>query len=212
MKTAVLVSGRGTNMQALLAEAAKPGAPFEVMVVLCDRLGAEAIKHAEAAGVASVVITSHDASSRSRQEKMFDDALREAEAEYICLAGFMRILEPAFVARWPDRIINIHPSLLPSYPGLNTHARAIADGTRIHGCTVHFVRPEVDEGPVIAQVAVPVLPDDDPETLAARVLVAEHRLYPKVVRWIAEGRVELKDGRVEIRDAEWPDDGMDVPF
>jgi phosphoribosylglycinamide formyltransferase-1 len=127
-----------------------------------------------------------------------DAALREGGIELVCLAGFMRLLTPAFVEAWRDRMINIHPSLLPAFPGLNTHARALQAGVKIAGCTVHFVRHETDSGPILAQAAVPVMPDDTPDSLAARVLEAEHRIYPRALKLVAEGRVRVAEERAEI--------------
>ena len=151
-----------------------------------------------ASGIARTVIPHRDHSSRASFEDEVDRALVAAGVELVCLAGFMRLLTAAFVARWRDRLVNIHPSLLPSFRGLDTHARALAAGVRFAGCTVHFVRAEMDEGPIIVQAAVPVLPGDDAGRLAARVLAAEHRAYPLALRLIAEGRVRVTDERVEI--------------
>ncbi len=134
-----------------------------------------------------------------------DEALRAAGVELVCLAGFMRLLSPAFVERWQDRLINIHPSLLPSFKGLDTHERALAAGVRVHGCTVHFVRPAMDEGPILVQAAVPVLPADDAHALAERVLAEEHRIYPLAVRLIAEGRVRVDGGRAVVDGHEAPE-------
>lgn len=211
LRVGVLASGRGSNLQALLDDLAGEGAPAEVALAVADRPGTQALRRAEAAGVAARVLDRREFSGRARFEEMLHRILEEAGVELVCLAGFMRILGAMFVGRWSDRIINIHPSLLPMYPGLDTHARAIAGGGRVHGCTVHFVRPEVDAGPIIAQAAVPILPDDDPERLAARVLAAEHRIYPQVVRWIAEGRVRVKGGRATVDGAAWDERGADFP-
>lgn len=211
LKVGVLVSGRGSNLQALLDDLAGGEAPAEVVLVIADRPGAPAIGRAKKTGVEVRVVDRLELPERGRFERAIDDALAGAGVELVCLAGFMRVLGGAFVGRWNDRIINIHPSLLPMYPGLNTHERAIEGAGRIHGCTVHFVRPEVDAGPIIAQAAVPILPGDDPERLAARVLAAEHRIYPRVVRWIAEGRVRVANGTVTVDGAAWDEAGMDFP-
>ena len=189
LRTAVLISGRGSNLQALIA-AAEPTHPAEIALVLSNRPEAAGLGHAAEAGIACQVV---DQSAYKGDRDGFDRALTEAlEAagiELVCLAGFMRVLTGGFVAHWQDRLINIHPSLLPAFPGLDTHARALAAGVKLHGCTVHYVREEVDSGPIIGQAAVPVLPEDTAETLAARVLAIEHRLYPACLRLVAEGRV-----------------------
>jgi phosphoribosylglycinamide formyltransferase-1 len=198
LKTAVLISGRGTNLQALIGACADPSFPAEICLVVSNRPDAAGLRRADAAGLATRVIDHKGFADRRDFEEALDAALQEAKAEFICNAGFMRVLTEWFVERWRDRQINIHPSLLPVFPGLDTHARALAAGVRLAGCTAHFVRTEVDAGPIIVQAAVPVLPADDEETLAARVLVAEHRIYPLALRLIAEGRVEVVDERVHI--------------
>lgn len=198
LKTAVLISGRGTNLQALIDACADPSFPAEICLVVSNRPGAAGLQRADAAGIATLVIDHKGFADRQAFEAALDDALRGAQAEFICSAGFMRVLTEWFVERWRDRQINIHPSLLPVFPGLDTHARALAAGVRFAGCTAHFVRTEVDAGPIIAQAAVPVLQTDDEETLAARVLKAEHRIYPLALRLVAEGRVEVVDERVII--------------
>lgn len=198
LKTAVLISGRGTNLQALIGACADPSFPAEICLVVSNRPDAAGLRRADAAGLATRVIDHKGFADRRDFEEALDAALQEAKAEFICTAGFMRVLTEWFVERWRDRQINIHPSLLPVFPGLDTHARALAAGVRLAGCTAHFVRTEVDAGPIIVQAAVPVLPADDEETLAARVLVAEHRIYPLALRLIAEGRVEVVDERVHI--------------
>jgi phosphoribosylglycinamide formyltransferase 1 len=197
LKVAVVISGRGSNLRALIEACAAPNFPAEIALALADRI-ALGIIDASHAGIKSVVFPYPDFGTREKFEPALDKALREAGIELVCLAGFMRILSAEFVTAWRDRLINIHPSLLPSFRGLDTHARALAAGVRFAGCTVHFVRPAMDEGPIIAQAAVPVLPGDDAEKLAARVLTAEHRIYPLAVRLIAQGRVRVVDERVEI--------------
>lgn len=188
LNVAVLVSGRGSNLQALLDRAA-PHAGFRVAVVVSDQPDAPALERAAAAGVPVAVVAPAAGERRATFDARLDTALARRAVELVCLAGFMRILGSAFVGRWRGRLINIHPSLLPAYPGLDTHARALRGGATRHGCTVHWVRPEVDAGPIIAQAAVPVRRTDDQATLAARVLSAEHRLYPEVVAGIAAGRL-----------------------
>jgi phosphoribosylglycinamide formyltransferase-1 len=197
LKVAVLISGRGSNLEALAA-ACRAGVPAEIALVLSNQADAAGLGHAARAGIASRAIPHRDFSSRAAFEAALGDALDAAGVGLVCLAGFMRVLTPAFVRRWQDRLVNIHPSLLPAFPGLDTHARALAAGARFAGCTVHFVRAEIDAGPIILQRAVPVLPGDDPERLAARVLAAEHQAYPAALRLIAEGRVRVAGERVEI--------------
>ncbi|MGQ9367632.1 phosphoribosylglycinamide formyltransferase [Azospirillum sp. A39] len=205
LRLGVLVSGRGSNLQALIDAAADPAFPAEVALVLSNRADAHGLERATAAGVATAVVDHRAFPGDKRAfEGAMDDALRAANVDLVCLAGFMRLLSPWFVERWHDRLLNIHPSLLPSFKGLDTHARALAAGVRVHGCTVHLVRPAMDEGPILAQAAVPVLPGDDERSLAERVLAAEHRLYPLAVRLLAEGRARVLGERVEI-DGDGPD-------
>ena len=188
MKTvAVLASGRGSNLAALI-EAAAEGAPFRIGCVLANRADAPALEKARAAGIETITIESAAfGQDRAAFELAMDGALQARGVEVVALAGFMRVLTPTFVARWAGRLVNIHPSLLPLFPGLDTHARALAAGVRLHGCTVHLVTTEVDGGPIIAQAAVAVLPDDDAERLAARVLRAEHVLYPNALALLCQG-------------------------
>ncbi len=200
-RVAILISGRGSNMAALVAAARDPGYPAEIVLVLSNRADAPGLERAEQAGVETAVLDPKGFSSRSVFDKALDARLKAAKAEIVCLAGFMRLLTPEFVEAWRDRLINIHPSLLPLFPGLNTHASALAAGVRIHGCTVHYVRAEVDNGPIIAQAAVPVLLSDTPETLADRVLTAEHHIYPLALALVARGRTVVVDERVVIDDA-----------
>lgn len=204
VKTAVLISGRGSNLEALIAATRAPGHPAEIALVVSNRPDAAGLGHAEAAGIASQVVD-HGAyagpdrnAARAAFDRTLTGALEEAGIELVCLAGFMRVLTGDFVAHWRDRLINMHPSLLPAFPGLDTHARALAAGVKLHGCTAHFVREAVDSGPIIGQAAVSVLPDDTPETLAARVLAMEHRLYPACLRLVAEGRAKVVGERVAL--------------
>jgi len=190
-----LISGRGSNLQALLAAAAAPDYPAEIAVVISNRADAGGLAFAETAGVANRVIDHRAYSGREAFEAEVTDALAAHDVELVAQAGFMRIVTASFIARWWNRMINIHPSLLPSFPGLETHARALAAGVKLHGCSVHFVREVVDQGPIIGQAAVPVLAGDDPDSLAARVLRAEHRLYPHCLRLVAENRVTIEDER-----------------
>jgi phosphoribosylglycinamide formyltransferase-1 len=198
LKVGVLASGRGSNLAALIEAAADPAYPAEIALVLVNVRGAAALDRAQAAGIPTRLIEHHAFPDRARFDAALDAALREGGIELVCLAGFMRLLTPAFVEAWRDRMINIHPSLLPAFPGLDTHARALQAGVKITGCTVHFVRHETDTGPIIAQAAVPVLPDDTPDSLAARVLEAEHRIYPLALTLVAEGRVRVVGKRAEI--------------
>ena len=179
IETAILISGRGSNMAALIDAARAPDYPARIGVVIADRPDAGGLALAREAGVEALAIDAKAAGGRTAFESALDAALHARRVELICLAGFMRILSADFVGRWPA--LNIHPSLLPAYKGLDTHARALSDGAREHGCTVHWVSPELDSGEIVAQARVPVLPRDDPERLAARVLVAEHSLYPSAL-------------------------------
>jgi phosphoribosylglycinamide formyltransferase 1 len=203
LKTAVLISGRGSNLQALI-EACTPDFPAGIALVIANRANATGLQHAERAKIPHRIIPHRDFPAREAFDAALDEALRAAGIELVCLAGFMRLLTDGFVARWRDRLVNIHPSLLPAFPGLDTHARALAAGVKIAGCTVHFVRAAMDDGPIIVQAAVPVLPDDDETKLAARVLAAEHRAYPLALGLIAEGRVKMVGERVEIAGANPP--------
>jgi phosphoribosylglycinamide formyltransferase-1 len=187
VRAAILISGRGSNMAALIAAARAPDFPAEIALVLSDKSGAGGLGLAKQAGVATAAIDPKIHAGRDDFEASMQVMLEIHRIEMICLAGWMRILGAPFVERWRGRMINIHPSLLPAYRGLHTHERALADGVAEHGCTVHFVEPELDSGPVIAQARVPVLPGDDAATLAARVLVEEHRIYPEALARVAEG-------------------------
>jgi phosphoribosylglycinamide formyltransferase 1 len=191
----VFISGRGSNLQALIEACADPLYPAKIGLVVSDRAGARGLERSAAAGVPAEVV---DASDRLAFAATADALLRRHGIGLVCLAGFMRILDRDFVEAWRDHLINIHPSLLPAFPGLGAQRRALEAGVRFSGCTVHFVRPEIDAGPIIAQAVVPVLPGDDPATLAARILAAEHRLYPLVLRLIAESRVRVEGGRAVI--------------
>ena len=193
MRVGVLLSGRGSNLQALLDAGA---ASWKVALAVSNVPGAPGLARAEAAGVPVRTVPHRDFADRAAFEEALDAALRAADIELVVLAGFMRVLGPEFVARWRDRSVNIHPSLLPAFRGLDTHRRALEAGVRWHGCTVHFVRAELDAGPIVLQAAVPVLRDDTEETLAARVLAREHHVLPMAVGWIAEGRVRVENERV----------------
>jgi phosphoribosylglycinamide formyltransferase-1 len=190
-KVAILISGRGSNMAALIEAARAPDFPAEIVGVLSNRAAAPGLEIAAANGIATASL----AQSRFPSREMFEDTMTQLlegwEVDYVCLAGFMRILGEDFVNRWRGRLINIHPSLLPAYKGLDTHERVLADGATEHGCTVHFVTPGLDEGPAILQARIPVLPGDTPETLAARLLVEEHRIYPEALRLLASGEARF---------------------
>ena len=203
-RVAVLVSGRGSNLGALITAGKKPEAPFEIALVIANRPGAGGLDVAAAAGIPNLVVDHRAYDGREAFERALDLKLDEAGVRLVCLAGFMRVLSPWFVTRWQDRLLNIHPSLLPAFKGLNTHERALTSGVRVHGCTVHLVRPELDDGPILVQGTVPVLPDDTEETLAARVLEVEHRCYPLALELVASGRVQVNDGRVRIEGTAQP--------
>jgi len=188
-RVAILISGRGANMGALIAAAKDPDYPAEIALVLSNRPEAGGVRRASADGIATVIVDHTDfGKDRAAFERAVQAHLETYRVDIVCLAGFMRLLTSSFVARWSSRMINIHPSLLPLFKGLHTHERALESGVKIHGATVHFVVPEVDSGPIIAQAAVPVLDDDTPDTLAARVLAAELRLYPLALGLVAGGK------------------------
>ncbi len=197
---AVLISGRGSNLQALIDACADPTYPAEIVLVISNVPGAPGLDRAAAVGIAAETIDHGAFASRDAFERALTAALAKAGAEIVCLAGFMRIVGAAFIARWSNRLLNIHPSLLPAFPGLHTHARALAAGVKLHGCTVHIVRPGLDDGPIIGQAAVPVLPGDDEVALAARVLAVEHQLYPRCLRLVAEGRLSITGDRAILTD------------
>ena len=202
-RVAVLISGRGSNLQALIA-GQRPDAHFAIELVIANRPDAGGLGIAEAAGIPNSVIDHKAFGGREPFERALDQKLNEAGIELICLAGFMRVLSPWFVERWRDRLINIHPSLLPAFKGLDTHARALAAGVRVHGCTVHLARAELDDGPILVQGVVPVMEGDTEDSLAARVLSVEHRCYPLALDLVASGRAQLVNGRIAIDGATTP--------
>lgn len=210
LRVGVLASGRGSNLQALMDACADPSFPVEIVHVLSNSAGAYALERAAQAGIPTSLIQHRDYPSREAFDAAVDARLRAAGVEFVCLAGFMRLLSEGFVRGWEGRMINIHPSLLPSFKGLHTHQQALTAGVKLHGCTVHFVRPALDDGPILAQAAVPVLPGDTPETLAARVLEQEHRLYPLALRLIAEGRAVVEGEAVRLS-AEMADGALANP-
>jgi phosphoribosylglycinamide formyltransferase 1 len=195
-RVGILISGRGSNMMSLIAAARDPGYPAEIACVLSNRPEAEGLAKARSAGIETRAIDHALFKGRGDFEAGLDDALRAAGVELVALAGFMRLMTPDFVERWRDRMLNIHPSLLPAFRGLHTHERVLAAGVKITGCTVHIVRAEMDEGPILAQAAVPVLDGDTLERLAARVLEAEHKLYPHALALFASGRVRIAGEKV----------------
>jgi phosphoribosylglycinamide formyltransferase-1 len=197
-RTVILISGRGSNMMSLVEAARAPDYPAEMIAVISNRPEAPGVAWARAQGIAATVIDHKAYKGREAFEAELDKALNGLKPDIIALAGFMRLMTAPFVRRWQDRMINIHPSLLPSFKGLHTHEAALAAGVKIAGCTVHYVRPEMDAGPIIGQAAVPVLSSDTPETLAARVLSAEHKLYPHALRLVATGRTTVADKKVII--------------
>lgn len=191
-KLAILISGRGSNMQALIDACAQPDFPAEIALVLSNRPDAGGLDRAKDAGLPTAIVDHAGYETREAFEAVMSDLIEAAGAQLVCLAGFMRLLTADFVNHWRDRLINIHPSLLPAFPGLHTHERAIEAGVKLHGCTVHFVRAEMDNGPIIGQAAVPVLSGDTPADLAARVLAAEHQLYPACVKLVASGKARVR--------------------
>ena len=198
MRITVLVSGRGSNLAALIAASRDPAFKGAVTHVISNKARAGGLEVAESNGIATTLVDAKSFASREDFDAALSNAVDAGEPDLIVLAGYMRVLPRAFVERHADHLLNIHPSLLPLYPGLGTHRRALADGVRIHGCTVHFVNADVDTGPIVAQAAVPVRADDDEASLAARVLAEEHRLLPAAVRWFCAGEVALEGGRVRL--------------
>ena len=200
LKVAVLVSGRGSNLQALIDVSALPDFPAEIVSVISNIPDVFALERAAQADIATTVVNHKEFADREAFETALQAAIVQSGAELICLAGFMRILTAGFVNRWRDRLVNIHPSLLPAFKGLHVHEQALEAGVKVSGCTVHFVVPDMDSGPIIVQESVPVLPSDDADALAARILESEHRCYPQALRLIAEGRVEVVGERTAIKE------------
>jgi phosphoribosylglycinamide formyltransferase-1 len=194
----ILISGRGSNMLALLAAVAAGELPLRIAAVISNRADAAGLAAARAAGVATEVVDHRAHTDRAAFDAALAARIDAFAPDLVVLAGFMRILGDDFVRHYRGRMLNIHPSLLPSFPGLDTHRRALAEGVRIHGCTVHFVTPALDHGPIIVQAAVPVVDGDDPASLAARVLAAEHRVLPLALRWWSEGRLRADNGCVRV--------------
>ncbi len=195
-RVAALISGRGSNMISLMAAARQPDYPAEIALVLSNKLDAPGLVTARDAGIATAALSHKDHASREDFERAMHAVLEEHAIDLVCLAGFMRLLTPWFVGQWQGRMLNIHPALLPSFRGLHTHERALEDGVKIHGATVHFVVPDMDAGPIIAQAAVPVVDGDTPATLAARVLAQEHVIYPLALKLVASGATRIDGNRV----------------
>jgi phosphoribosylglycinamide formyltransferase-1 len=202
-RTSIFISGRGSNMSALIEAARRPDFPAEIVLALSNRPDAAGLATAKNYGVATAAVDHKIYAGREEFERSLQILLDIHRIELICLAGFKRILSPSFVERWRGRMINIHPSLLPEFRGLDTHRRALEAGAKIHGCTVHFVEPELDAGPIIVQQAVPVLAEDTPESLAARVLEKEHEIYPQALALVASGRAKF-EGALQDRRVTFP--------
>jgi phosphoribosylglycinamide formyltransferase-1 len=198
LKVGVLISGRGSNMAALIRAAEAPDYPAEIACVVSNRAEAPGLEIAAAAGIPTAVVSHRSHPDRESFDRAVSAKLEKHGVELVVMAGFMRIMSPWFPSRWANRLINIHPSLLPAFRGLHVQQQAIDAGVRLSGCTAHFVIPDLDSGPIIAQAAVPVLEGDTVETLSARILRQEHRLYPEVVRWFAEGRIAVDGPRVAV--------------
>ncbi|UWU15312.1 phosphoribosylglycinamide formyltransferase [Rhizobium sullae] len=194
-RVVVFISGGGSNMMALVAAAKAPGFPAEIVGVISDKADAGGLEKAAAEGISTFAFVRKDYTSKEAHEAAIFEALDRLSPDILCLAGYMRLLSATFIQRYEGRMINIHPSLLPLFPGLHTHQRAIDAGMRITGCTVHFVTEGMDEGPAIGQAAVPILSGDTADTLAARVLTVEHQLYPQALRLFAEGKVRMEGGK-----------------
>lgn len=213
MRVAAFVSGRGSNMIALAEACAEAGFPADMALVFSNVPDAGGLERASSLGIATAALSHRDfGKDREAHERGIDKIMREHEIDLICLAGYMRLLTPWFVETWRDRMINIHPSLLPAFKGLETHERVLTEGAKWHGCSVHFVRPAMDEGPIVAQAAVPVAADDDADTLAARVLTAEHQLYPHALRLVASGAVRVEGERVVAQGSSLPEIAYNPPL
>ena len=197
-KIVILISGRGSNMEAMIAARDAGRLPVDIVAVISNRPAAAGLETAARAGIATHYVDHRGFAGRDAFDAALAECIDGFSPDLVVLAGFMRILTEGFVRHYEGRLMNIHPSLLPAFPGLHTHRRALEEGVRIHGCTVHFVTPTLDHGPVIVQAAVPVLDGDTEDSLAARILGQEHRIYPQAVRWFAEDRLRLENGRVRL--------------
>lgn len=211
LNVAVLVSGRGSNLQALIDACADKDFPARIVAVISNNPGAYGLERAKAAGIPTAVVNHREYEDKESFETALDEELKKHDTKFICLAGFMRILDARFVNRWKDRILNIHPSLLPSFKGLHTQERALEAGVRFTGCTVHIVRPEMDDGPIILQAAVAVDPEDTAENLSERVLKLEHIIYPEALKLMAMGRVSISGDKAIIDKAAYPTEGLISP-
>ncbi|MDE3059915.1 MAG: phosphoribosylglycinamide formyltransferase [Pseudomonadota bacterium] len=211
-KIGVLISGGGSNLQALIEACAAADYPAEISVVISNKESAYGLNRAREHHIPAHIINHKDYETREAFDDAMHTLLMHHQVDIVCLAGFMRLLSPAFVKRWQDRMLNIHPSLLPAFKGAHAHEDVLASGVRFSGCTVHFVRPEMDSGPVIVQAVVPVLPQDTLETLAARVLEQEHRIYPLALRWLAEGRLSVSGNKVMVKSAKAADGALINPL
>lgn len=212
LRLGVMISGSGTNLQALIDACARDDYPADIQVVISNKLDARGLDRAVKAGIKAICIDHKAYDSRESFEDAVHDCLAEHKVELVCLAGFMRLLTAGFVNRWRDRMINIHPSLLPSYKGLHTHARALEDGVRFAGCTIHYVRPEMDNGPIIMQAAIPIAADETEESLIAKTLTYEHQMYPAAVRLIAEGKARVSGNKVVFKDTDLGGQGQISPL
>lgn len=195
IRVVVLLSGRGSNFQAI----AEARLPIEIVAVISNRPQAAGLDYARSHGLHAVAFDHTEHSDREAFDALLADEIERHRPDLVVLAGYMRILSAAFIARFEGRLLNIHPSLLPAFPGLHTHERALEAGVKVHGCTVHFVTADLDHGPIVIQAAVPVLPGDDADVLGARVLAQEHVVYPRAVRWFLDGRLDIADGRVRVK-------------
>jgi phosphoribosylglycinamide formyltransferase-1 len=196
IRVVVLLSGRGSNFQAIVAAQM----PIDIVAVISNRPQAAGLAFAREHGLTTVALDHTTYPDRAAFDALLADEIERHQPDLVVLAGYMRILSPAFIARFEGRLLNIHPSLLPMFPGLKTHERALEEGVKIHGCSVHFVTAQLDHGPIVIQAAVPVRGDDTPASLSARVLAQEHRIYPQAIRWFAEGRLRIQQGRVNVLD------------
>ncbi len=211
LRVAVLLSGRGSNLQALIDACRDPDFPATIVRVISNNPDAQGLARAQKSGIETTVVNHRSFESREAFDDAVTNRLNEARAELVCLAGFMRILTKGFVNRWRNRLLNIHPSLLPSFKGLDAQQQALDAGVKLAGCSVHFVRSGLDDGPIIAQAAVPVLDNDDVKTLSSRILTLEHCIYPRVVRLIAEGRVAIVNERATIEGNDHPSSAISNP-
>lgn len=213
LRLGVMISGSGTNLQALIDACAQADYPAKISVVISNRPDAKGLDRARDAGLKAVCIDHKGYDDRAVFEDAVHKCLTDHKVQLVCLAGFMRLLGADFVGRWKDRMINIHPSLLPSYKGLHTHARALEDGVKFAGCTIHYVRPEMDNGPIIMQTAIPIATDETEASLIAKTLTYEHRMYPAAVKLIAEGKVRVSGNKVVVKeDVALPTEGLISPL